>query len=146
VILASQGVPYLARLALMRTLKMRCDERPTVQALAEHIGVSRSHLSRTLAGCGVDIRHFRDQWTTVLAVVMHSYDDLPWDKVARRLGYASLSGLSDLLYRSSGVRLRHPTAGDPTLWLQWFGRRVVQRVLDVGSESHAPRISLQSSE
>lgn len=136
--LSSDSLPYVARVGVYHALTARdglvpgglTSRRPdSIERVAQRAGVSRTHLSRTLRGCGINMRQVLDAWTLVQGVAYRSYLTLPWERVGPRFGYASLSGLSDAFHRSAGVRLRQAEGGPPERWCVWFERDVVRPIL-----------------
>ena len=131
------ALPYVVRLALTHGLRIRPDlfspgvavrPRRSIQGVAEGIGVSRGHLSRLLSRHGVSLPELLDGWLVVQAATVRWCDDLPWERVAWRCGYASMSGLSDAFQRVAGARLRALDGREPEAWMGWFAGVVARAV------------------
>lgn len=128
-VLRTRHLPYVARLALRETIRPEVGSRPSLTQIAHEVGVNRSHLSRVCHRSNVPLSEITDAWSVVQSVALRWYSNLPWDTVAWRCGYASLSGLSDLLYRSTGGRIRQVATQEPEAWFLWFERDILAPLL-----------------
>ena len=136
----AEHIPFLARLALREALRVHapavgqseCPSRVTsMNQVAHNIGVSRGHLSGVLSRADVRLRQVMDAWVVVQAHMLRRYERLPWERIAWRLGYASLSGLSDAFRRSVGDRLREADQVGPEARLRWFEVEVLDQLVQL---------------
>lgn len=99
---ASQ-LPEVLLGALRVVVRSRLDAPPhTVADVADGVGVSRGYLSRTAAAYDVSLPDLTRTWLSLLAMDRRLSTHEPWDRVARRAGYASASGLTRLFRAHHG--------------------------------------------
>lgn len=96
-------LPEVLRGALRVVVRSRLDQPPhTVADVADGVGVSRGYLSRTAAAHGLPLPDLTRTWLSLLAMEGRFATHEPWDRVARRCGYASASGLTRLFRTHHG--------------------------------------------
>jgi AraC-like DNA-binding protein len=97
------------RVLLAQHIPDSLDDPPpmrTVTELADAVSTSRSHMSVIATAENVDLAALGAHWTAILAVEKALTSDLTWEGIAWRCGFQSASGLSELLRRQFGCRLR----------------------------------------
>ncbi|MDZ7780569.1 MAG: hypothetical protein U5R14_11660 [Gemmatimonadota bacterium] len=111
-------LPFILRAALVGIVRQRMPpvgapgrRLRTVTDIAEHIGMSRVHLSRIASTRKWDLPRLADSYLALLAVRSREIGRHSWDAIAWQLGYESQAGLSRLMTRAVGAELR----SEPTL-------------------------------
>lgn len=99
----SSDLPGVLLGALRVVVRSRLGAPPhTVADVADVVGVSRGYLSRTAAAHHVSLPDVTRTWLSLLAMDGRLSTHEPWDRVARRAGYASASGLTRLFRAHHG--------------------------------------------
>ncbi len=78
----------------------------SIRALAQRLNSSEDHLSNAAREHGLPLRSFLDWCIALRALQLRLQAKTPWEAIAWRLGYRSVSGLSEHLNRTLGMRPR----------------------------------------
>lgn len=142
-----EDLPGVLRLALARTLEERPPLEPvdaaspkaparSIRSLARRARCSPDYLSRIARRHDLDLRGFL-AWVVALRALQMSADaDVTWEQIAWRLGYESVSGLSEHLKSTLGHR---PTDLDAADLGRWLGEMRARFHLDRRREEKAGR-------
>jgi AraC-like DNA-binding protein len=102
----------------------------TNKGVAHLTGWSPEHLSRVAKADGVRVRQIVDVFLCVRAAHEKRTTGKPWDDIARRFGYASVSGLHALFRRANGLGLRE--AQEPQLCLSLAAAKLSEEEIKSG--------------
>lgn len=127
-----EGLPYTTRLALLRAVPNSLEPRVTLATIAQDIGVSRSYLTRLLSQSSLNVSEITDRWLAVRAAWMRKNDGRTWEAASWKLGYQTMSGLSDSMYRATSMRLREAARYSPDYWVEWFEEELRRALADTG--------------
>lgn len=95
----------------------------SVRSLANRLGCSEDHIGRLARHAGVDLPTFL-KWNIALrAIQLRGQPGMSWEIVAWRLGFASISGLSESLKQTLGLRPSEFGEVDFGFWAREFEER-----------------------
>lgn len=140
-------LPFAFRIFLLTALKNRLTSDDgtwwtmgrRVEALCQFAGITRSQVYRQAAAFDQSPRGLVDAWAAVQLLVVRGVEGLTWIEVEQRAGFASFSGVSDLIARGVGHRPSTLPTQDPEYWLRWFDDCVLSPLLTRALESRSER-------
>ncbi|MBI4538382.1 MAG: AraC family transcriptional regulator [Gemmatimonadetes bacterium] len=95
----------------------------SIRALADRLHTSEDHLSHAAKEHGLSLRAFLDWCIALRALQLRIRAGAGWETIAWRLGYRSVSGLSEHLKHTLGLRPSHLGHGQIQRWFSEFESR-----------------------
>ncbi|MEJ2218710.1 MAG: hypothetical protein P8099_19145 [Gemmatimonadota bacterium] len=139
-------LPGLLRRALLTVLEYEPPAVPvepgdgaamprSINGLATRLGCSDDHLGRLARRAGIALPAFL-KWTVALrALQIRAESGGNWETAAWRLGFAGVSGLSEHLNSTLGLRPTVASAIEMDRWAEQFERRFFRRIHEVSRKT-----------
>jgi hypothetical protein len=82
-----------------------------LKVIADGVGCSPKVLSTAAHAADLDLKQVAETWVGLKVLVGHELDEKGWQELALAVGYEGLPGLSQLMARVFGMRLRALAGG-----------------------------------
>lgn len=102
----------------------------SVRSLAVRLGCSEDHLGRTARHAGIDLPGILKWAAALRALQARVQSGASWEVIAWQLGFASVSGLSELMMSTLGVRPTTVATCHVGPWLSEFEHRFLHSLVE----------------